>query len=183
MTSRPFVPSPAASTFWVAVAWLSVVPLVISLPAPVHAETVIKEDATHPGDFSLYGIIGWNRAGAGMQWAIPVAPKGFIPRVNDAFFVEFGVEFGVWSPYWSYGWVGVSPIGGVRYQFYITKVFAPFVAVKGGVTFDLFDDTTWVVHPYIEPEIGFQLTFTPRFAMRFGFDLDGVDIGVSWMFK
>lgn len=155
-------------------------------PTPASAEpaNIVQRDDAHPADLSVYGMLGWDRVGVGVQVAIPVAPKGFIPEVNDAFYVEFGAEVSSWSPWpGTTAWPGITPMGGVRYQFFLTDVFAPYIAVKFGFNIDVADRYLGVAGTFFaDVALGGQLTLAPHFGLRFDVGPHGGRFGVSWMF-
>ncbi len=90
------------------------------------------QDRAHPFDLSVVGILGWS-FGGGVIAGIPVAPRGFSPAINDAFYVEIeGNAGGRPTRAWG-GWTQV--LVGVRYQLYLLDWFALHFCGRGGVQF------------------------------------------------
>ncbi|MBW2702655.1 MAG: hypothetical protein JRF33_17690 [Deltaproteobacteria bacterium] len=100
-------------------------------------------------DVSVYGWLNFGYhlvgGGAGAQFAWPLLPNGFIPspRFRDAFHIEGGLDFGAWS--WAsanddLGLMSFSPFAGVRWAVYVLETLAPFVCVKAGPSFELWDN-------------------------------------------
>lgn len=73
------------------------------------------------------GVAGW--------YGYPIVPDGFIPKINDAFFIEAGAaveRFGYSFAACDENWWRISPMGGVRYQIYLTDDWTAFVTSKAG---------------------------------------------------
>jgi hypothetical protein len=129
------------------------IPLVVALlsfaaATPAHADTwsVLKDSSTHdsrPQTLDLELIIGYlfgsyNHFGLGGWYGYPILPDGFIPKINDAFYIEAGAAV----ERFSYGtsfvtscnetWWRVSPAGGVRWQFNLTQDWSAFATAKAG---------------------------------------------------
>lgn len=153
-------------------------------------ELIVEDNAKHKAaELGVYARIGSHGAfGPGAQIAVPVAPRGFIDTLNDAFFVEFGVDF-LWanlilpgfttSPY-----LVVAPMGGVKWVFYITPVFEAFTSIKGGA--HVSTDTTQMgaqATPLFEWTFGGHVRLSKQFAIRFEVGYPAVRFGLQIAFE
>lgn len=128
----------------VVVAMLS---LVAAVPARADTWSVLKDSSTHdsrPHTLDAELILGYlfgsyNHIGLGGWYGYPVMPDGFIPKINDAFYVEAGASVERFS--WDYGIIGyncsqswwrITPAGGVRWQFNLTQDWSAFATAKLG---------------------------------------------------
>ena len=126
---------------------IPVVVAVLSLAAaaPAHADTwsVLKDSSTHdsrPQTIDAELILGYlfgtyNHIGLAGWYGYPILPDGFIPQINDAFYIEAGAGI----ERFSYGWTGcneswwrITPAGGVRWQFNLTQDWSAFATAKLG---------------------------------------------------
>jgi len=80
------------------------------------------------------GIVGYSHIGLGGWFGIPVLPDGLIEPLNDALFVEFGgfIEHYSWSSFCDYAWNRITPMGGARWNFYLTPEWTVFATAKAG---------------------------------------------------
>jgi len=124
----------------VVVAMLS---LVAAVPARADTWSVLKDSSTHdsrPHTLDAELILGYlfgsyNHIGIGGWYGYPVLPDGFIPKINDAFYIEAGASI----ERFSYGlvvcnesWWRLTPAGGVRWQFNLTQDWSAFATAKVG---------------------------------------------------
>lgn len=71
---------------------------------------------------------------SGSLWyAVPAVPNGFIPAINDSFDVEFGAIVAGYFDGPDHG--AVIPAVGGRWNFHVTRNFAPFVTLKLAMQF------------------------------------------------
>lgn len=158
-------------------------------PRPAN-ELIAEENAKHKAaELSVYARIGRNGAfGPGVQLAVPVAPRGFIDTLNEAFFVEFGVDF-MWTNLILPGFdtapsLVVAPMGGVKWVFYVTPVFEAFTAVRGGAYVSTADDAFGsTASPLFEWTFGGVVRFADKLAMRFEFGYPVVRVGLQIAFE
>jgi hypothetical protein len=110
------------------------------------AEMIIEDKGTHERAMhaDVFAVInpsfyGYLHLGLGGWFAYPVVPDGFIPDLNEAFFIEAGAAVERYS--WSWGafgydcsesWWRVTPMGGVRWSFYLTPEWTVFGTAKLG---------------------------------------------------
>jgi hypothetical protein len=122
----------------------------LSLPAaPAQARTIIEDTSTHlrrPGlDFTAnVGLFGaYTHLGLGAWYSYPILPDGFLPQLNDAFYIEGGAAmdwfhtrynqgYGTSTINCTTGWWRMTPMGGGRWDFHITPEFTAFGVAKLG---------------------------------------------------
>jgi len=82
---------------------------------------------------------GTFNAGVGAWFAIPVVPHGFVPTINNSVDVEFGAFFQYFHLSASYlnisisqNWYRLSPMGGVRWNFYLNRDWTVYAGAKLG---------------------------------------------------
>jgi hypothetical protein len=153
-------------------------------------ELIIEDNAKHKAaELAVYARIGSHGAfGPGVQLAVPVAPRGFLDSINEAFFVEFGVDF-MWSGlilpgFDSSPYLVVAPMGGVKWVFYITPAFEAFTSIKGGAYVST--DTTQLgalSTPLFEWTFGGHVRLSQQFAIRFEVGYPAVRIGLQIAFE
>jgi len=89
-----------------------------------------NQDEAHSFDLSLVGHVS-HLFGGGIIFGIPIAPKGFSSKINDAFYFEIEGGFGAQS---KSRWAGAGYVlAGVRYQLFLFDWFAPYIVGRGGV--------------------------------------------------
>lgn len=88
------------------------------------------------GDYNHIGVSGW--------YGFPIVPDGFFPKLNDALFIEAGaaLERYSWDPGFicEYSWWRLTPMGGARYNMYLTEEWTAFATLKTGIGFGFADD-------------------------------------------
>lgn len=163
-------------------------------------EGIIKDASVHDVrptklDFTgSLGFIGDRDIGLAGWYSFPIVKDGFIPPLNDSFNLEFGaaVEY-AWSNYGYFGYhcdynyYGVTPMGGVRWDFYLTKAWTVFAKAKAGIGYRVlkedcpgFDDsgrggTTFVP----DGGAGAFWNFSEGMGMRFEVGYRGGSVGLS----
>ncbi len=113
--------------------------------APALAEdwSVLKDTSVHSSrpqtlDVNLIldpGIVGYFGFGVAGWYGYPVMPDGFVPAINDALYIEAGAALkreswsalGCDAHQWS-----LTPMGGVRWEAYLTKEWTAFALAKLG---------------------------------------------------
>ena len=87
------------------------------------------------GSFWLFGNTTWF-GGAGW-FCYPILPEGFLPKINDVFYLELGAYAFYYNErvaaHADYSYLGIIPAGGVRWDFNLTKSWTVFGAVKAGL--------------------------------------------------
>lgn len=106
--------------------------MIIKQADQVHAEQTVDV-------VGLLDFIGTMRLGVGGWYGIPIMPQGFIQPINDAFFIEFGAylehdrySWGAFGYDCTVSWNRLSPLGGVRWNFYLTPDWTVFATTKMG---------------------------------------------------
>jgi hypothetical protein len=99
-----------------------------ALAAP--PDWTLDTDEAHGVAVNLHGFAETGGFfGGGAVVDLPVAPRGFSPKHNDAFYVSIQGDGG--------GRVGVGPgtnaAAGVKYRVFLTSWAAPYVFVRGGL--------------------------------------------------
>jgi len=82
-------------------------------------------------DFVVGATRGWTTAGTpGVIYGIPIVGDGFIPPVNDSFYLQFGAFFPLYfgDPFAA----GAIGGGGVRWNFHLTPQWDVFWTAMGG---------------------------------------------------
>jgi len=105
----------------------------------VHTTRPTKLDVV--GTIDFFGVF---HTGIGAWYSVPVVPDGFIPGLNDSFVVEVGglLEYWRYSSGFTSGlggsidcsqtWYRLSPMGGVRWDFFLTDDWTVFGKGKAG---------------------------------------------------
>lgn len=103
----------------------------------------------------------------GICGAIPVAPRGLIPSINDAFFIEFGlllIGTHLWNEPFAPSQFDLLPAAGVRWDFYLSRLVTAFGTVKMGPRIHMRPLKGAVPDPVIG--LGSILNFSRRAALR-----------------
>lgn len=103
----------------------------------------------------------------GLLGAIPVAPRGLIPSINDAFLIEFGMLFigsHLWSDPFAPNQFDILPAAGVRWDFYLSRLVTVFGTVKMGPRIRVAPVKGVVPDPIIG--LGTILNFSRHAALR-----------------
>jgi len=117
---------------------------IVTLASEARAATTIKDSSTHtrPQQIDAVALLNffgtYNHFGLGVWYGYPIVPDGFIPALNDALFIEVGAAIERYS--WdysflyscSYSWYRLSPLGGVRYSFYLNDEWTVYATAKAG---------------------------------------------------
>lgn len=114
-----------------------------SLAVPAFADSFLMDTSTHTRKstvdvFIPIGFLGTTHYGLGGWYGYPIVPDGFLPMLNDAFYIEGGAAVEHFSD--SIGWIStcsvtwnrVTPMAGVRWDFNITPKFTAFATGKLG---------------------------------------------------
>ena len=115
-------------------------------PQEAHAvDWTIKDSAVsdRPHQLDVTGFIwpfGRSTSFGGAVWySIPIVPKGFIPPFNDSFALEFGAIASMVNdtrqPI-TRNYFALAPMGGVRWDFFLTRDWTLFAAAKIGWLWD-----------------------------------------------
>jgi hypothetical protein len=155
--------------------------------ASVHTDRPTKLDFTGSlgflGDLDL-GLAGW--------YSLPLVKDGFIPPINDSFNLELGatVDYQFFNGYGTCDFksYGFAPVGGVRWDFYLTKAWTVFAKAKVGIGYRSFSDSCGFNydyygynHTYFVPDtgVGAYWNFSPGMGMRFDLGYRGAAVGIS----
>lgn len=130
---------------WGFTAILCVLTLIPSTDATAADLTLMDRSIHESRDSRLDAMVSTNvfigifRAGVGAWYSIPVVPDGFIKPWNDGFFVEFGGMLDYWRDSTDFvagnctqSWWRATPMGGVRWDFYLTDEWTVFGKGKAG---------------------------------------------------
>lgn len=145
-----------------------------------------QEDEPKRFDLSLLGTFSFDYSvGGSMVFGFAVAPKGFIPHKNDAFFLEIDAgashRFRRPSDPFEHGSAHVA--GGARYQLHLLRWFAPYVAARGGARFWFRPDRFGRdASPYFSGAIGAFFYPSKVLAFRVEVGYPGVRGGIVFYF-
>ena len=99
-----------------AVALFNALPSTASAADMIIKDASVHERAMHADLFLVGGFFGYTHVGLGGWFAYPIMPDGFIPSLNDAFFIEVGGaveryswDWGGWGLDCSYSWWRATP--------------------------------------------------------------------------
>jgi hypothetical protein len=171
-------------------------------PGAVFAEEgIIKDASVHdsrPTKLDITGSLGFfgdTEIGLAGWYSFPIVKDGFIPALNDSFNVELGaaVDY-AWSNYdyglsahCDYNYTGFTPMGGVRWDFYLTPSWTVFGKAKAGIGYrvakadcDGFTASDHGgTHLVVDPGAGAYWNFASDMAMRFEVGYRGGSVGLS----
>lgn len=139
------------------------------------AWTIEDRRAAHRTHLLSMGIGAWPTAlDAHLWYAVPLLRRGFIPRVNDAFHLEFGSLLS-WD---ADGTVALWPAVGVRWDFYLTRRWATFFGLKLAAEVHLNQDQK--VHPNAVVGFGalFRLAERALLRLELGYP-QGLSVGLA----
>lgn len=112
----------------------------------LHAKGALfdKDDATHRKMmFSLFAEIPWYYTfagfalGAGARFAIPIVKGGFVPAINDSFWIEFGADTGYYFHPLGFSF-GLTIPAQAMYMVHLLKNFAVYAKVSFGIHFQAY---------------------------------------------
>ena len=169
--------------------------------APASAQMTIKDSSAHPDrptklDFTgSFGFVGDNSVGLAGWVSIPLAPDGFIPPINDSFYLEFGTAVNYAWYTWDYSftrscslsYTDLVPMAGVRWNFHLTEAWTVFAKLKGGVGYQFgrsecngftYRDRGGL-HFASDGGVGAYWNFSPGMGMRFDLGYQGAAVGIS----
>ncbi len=162
-------------------AWIAAGLAVLALTGRVRADEpdgwVLSEDGSHPFDLSIVGHLDSRIIGGGVILGIPVAPRGFAPTINDAFFVEVDLGAGG-RPAWAWRPYGYA-LGGVRYELFLFEWMGVFVCGRGGVYVPLVPDVKPFPAGYGAVGVHFMISEDFSFRLEGGY---GARAGVTFHF-
>lgn len=138
-------------------------------PDAARAETewVIKKPESHPAHHLdvLVSTTGGSVFGVapGVLYGIPIVPDGFISALNDSFEIEFGAFMFIWfGSSQTYLWV--TPQGGVRWNFWLTKAFSVYGTAKIGAAIALTSGFSHGIYGF--GGVGLDWEFTEGMSLR-----------------
>lgn len=106
------------------------------------------------GYWSAFGV------GAGARFAIPIVKNGFLPMLNDSFWIEFGADFRFHFPWWYSGVAfGLTIPIEVMWMFHILPNLAAYYKLSLGLSL-FFGNVYWA-----GGGVGFAAGFHHQFAM------------------
>jgi hypothetical protein len=134
------------------------------------ADWIIKEDSAEKRPWELGVLVdlpyccgGSFTLSPGVLLGIPLVDKGFVP-INDSFYLEVGawthLNFG--DPFTG----GVSPFGGVRWNFHLMKIWDAYGALRGGININGDGNGDLDLTPHIYGVVGTTWKFSERIGLR-----------------
>jgi len=115
--------------------------------------------------------------------ALPILPKGFSPKINDAFFFEIdstiGFRVGQGSPPFPSNML-IDIMVGVRYQLYLFEWLSPYAAFRGGVLLFLAGGRRPI--PRVGGGVGAFFPVSDTFAFRLELGFPHVKAGFTFAF-
>lgn len=108
-------------------------------PEAQAADWIIKDNSVQdrPHELGILLSIPYCCGGFGLDpgilYGLPIVKKGFVP-INDSFYIELGA----WThiPLERNDSFGVTPVGGVRWNFHLMEVWDAYAALRMGATID-----------------------------------------------
>ncbi len=163
------------------------------------ADLIIKSDEVHKQwDLAvMLHALWWGGVGVGMRLGIPVAPKGFIPALNDQVKIEIGFSYQHWwlrryyvDRDWDWYHEGYDfhrfafPVL-LRWDFYILKILTAYFTI--GVEFGFVPDhEVWDDRVYyyglavFAGSAGVLVNFHERVSLRAEFSHSGFNVGIEF---
>jgi hypothetical protein len=202
--TRDTVPDMLSKKSTVLAAALSATTAIASSGAAIAEEGIIKDASVHetrPTKLDLTGSLGFlgeTSIGLAGWYSFPIVKDGFIAPINDSFNLEFGAALDY--TWWNYGYgvaglddcgyhtTGITPMGGVRWDFYLTPSWTVFGKAKAGIGYrtvsgscngvDLSDARGGTVF-VPDGGAGAYWNFAPDMGMRFEVGYRGASVGLS----
>lgn len=166
-------------------------------------EMIIKDASVHdtrPSKLDLtgsFGFFGDTQVGVAGWFSFPIVNDGFIPPLNDSFNLEFGaaldyswINYGGFASSCDFNYYGFAPMGGVRWDLYLTQKWTVFAKGKLGIgyhfgstdcgAYKINDDvysTTFLASDF---GAGAYWNFAENMGMRFELGYRGGSVGISW---
>lgn len=153
----------------------------ILLALPAQAATpegwIFPSNDAHKADLSFMGTLSRTPYyGGGVLVGFPLAPRGFAPLHNDAFYLEVEAQV-VWRP--SYAQAIALPISlGVRYQLFLFRWMAPYVSLRGGV----FYPVGGLPVPYVTFQVGVVFILSRSIGIRVEGGNENAKLGMTLFF-
>jgi hypothetical protein len=176
----------------------------LGAPGTAGAQPTIKDASDHTNDrpmkLDITGSLGFfGDFGVGLAgWvSMPIVPNGFIPPLNDSFYLEFGIATTyTWVNNWygqcDYNYFDLAPMGGVRWNFHLTEAWTVFAKAKLGVGYHFNnvdcpgiayrDSDLTQLYLASDGGVGAYWNFSPGMGMRFDLGYHGASVGLSWNF-
>jgi len=142
------------------------------------AQSTIKSRGSHLRPLRIdptlnVGFFGaYNRVAASGWFVLPILHDGFIPSLNEAFQLEFGASFE--TSFYDNDFLDevvyshvLRPMGGVRYDWYLTEQWQAWVFTKFGANIRIEDDTRIYDVFAVDYGLGAYWHFSPSMALRF----------------
>ena len=153
--------------------------LLVSVPAQGATPEgwIYPNNDAHKGDLSFMGAFSRTPYyGGGLLFGFPVAPRGFAPLHNDAFYLEFEAQT-VWRPNYARA-ISLLLALGVRYQLFLFEWMAPYISFRGGTLYPIGD----LPLPYVTINIGVMFTLGRHFAIRLEGGNQNAKAGITLLF-
>lgn len=158
----------------------------------LHAKGALfdKDDATHRKMmFSLFAEIPWYYTfagfalGAGARFAIPIVKGGFVPAINDSFWIEFGVdtEYYFFVSGFSFG---LTIPAQAMYMIHLLKNLAVYAKLSLGIHIQVFTySTVWQpVYFHGAGGLGLVYNLSDAVALRAEVLSSGFYGGIAFLF-
>jgi hypothetical protein len=98
------------------------------------AEWIVRDTTRYgrPEQFDVTGTLDTDWLGASLWYGLPILPQGFIAPMNDSFDLELGGHVMLVIDRRRQGTFGLMPLGGVRWNFHLTRDWTVFTTLKLG---------------------------------------------------
>ncbi len=96
-----------------------------------------KSPQDRSSELSIWAGLPWYYGyglSTGVRYAMPLVKKGFLPKVNDSFELEFGGDYS----YAGYGWYSINVLDAVaagRWTLHLTSNFATYAKLGLGLSY------------------------------------------------
>ena len=153
----------------------------VALLAPAQAKEalIIKDSSkqTRPMNLDFSANVNWYWVGGTVFFSYPVAPNGFLKKLNDSFDIYAAVYTGFW--WWgNNAWV-IGPELGARWKFHLTQSWTVFAQLGAGPRFTVGDIVAHSVWFDINGGVGAYWNIKKRFCMRFDLGSHGLGVGIG----
>lgn len=151
-----------------------------------------KSDTTHRKMMlSFFGELHWPYyygffgPGVGVRFAIPIVKAGFVPQINDSFWIEFGASTGFHFNFGAFSF-GLTIPAQVMYMVHLIKNFAVYAKLSIGIHFELFTysylGSAFWAYFHGAGGVGLVYNLSDSFALRAEIMSNGFNGGIAFQF-